>query len=91
MVSEMKKKQLHEAHELEQAERKALLESAQNLQDKLTGLDFPSAEPSGMPCASFREAITVCYKKYGKDNPLACASAVEAYAECAKQLTSISD
>lgn len=91
MFSEVKKAQLKEAHELEQAERLALVKSGKVLEDKLAKLNFPTKGPRTLPCASFRDAITVCYKVNGKDNPLACVAQVEAFTECAKQLSRINN
>lgn len=92
MFREVKEAQLKETHELEQAERSALEESGRKLQDKLTALNFPVNTSSAevQPCGSFRDAITVCYRVNGKDNPLACVAEVEAFTECAKQLSRIS-
>lgn len=90
MISEIKKAQLQEALEMEQAEREAVLETGKALQEKLASLNFTGKSPSAMPCASFRDDITVCYKVNGKDNPLACVAQVEAFTECAKQLSKLS-
>lgn len=92
MFREVKEAQLKEVHELEQAERIAIEESGKKLQGKLSALNFPTntSSAAAQPCASFRDAITVCYKVNGKDNPLACVAEVEAFTECAKQLSRIS-
>lgn len=92
MFREIKEAQLKDVHELEEAERSALVESGKKLQEKLRGLNFPGNTSSAAthPCASFRDAITVCYRVNGKDNPLACVAEVEAFTECAKQLSRIS-
>lgn len=90
MYRELKEAQVKQVHQLEQAERLAVLSSAQLLDDKLSSLNFPlNASTPVKPCATFRDAITQCYKANGKDNPLACAGQVEAFSECAKQLTRI--
>lgn len=84
----MKEAQLKEVHELEQTHRRAVLESAKQLEERLGQLNFPTKSSVTMkPCATFREAITTCYKANGKDNPLACTGEVEAFTECAKQLS----
>lgn len=91
LYREVKEAHLKEAHELEQTHRLAVLDSAKQLEEKLDQLNFPT-DPSVLvkPCATFREAITTCYKANGKDNPLACAGEVEAFTECAKQLSRLS-
>lgn len=92
MFREVKEAQLKDAHELEQAERIALEESGRKLQEKLSALNFPanSSSETSKPCGELREAITVCYRVNGKDNPLACLADVEAFTECARQLSRIS-
>lgn len=92
MFRDMKEAQLREAHELEQAEQIAIEESGKKLQESLSALNFPSDSSSeqSQPCAAFREAITLCYRVNGKDNPLACLADVEAFTECARQLSRIS-
>ncbi|KAI0560039.1 hypothetical protein FGB62_127g13 [Gracilaria domingensis] len=92
MLREMKDSQLKEADEREQKAREALTSSVTALDKKLNDLNFPSgASETFKPCAAFRERITTCYKVNGKDNPLACAGEVEAFSECAKQLSRISN
>ena len=69
----------------------AISRSAKEMHKKLNTLNFnsKSVPESALPCASLRRAVTTCYRVNGKDNPLACAGEVEAFAECAKQLTRI--
>lgn len=79
---------MREAHELEQTHRLAVLDSAKQLEERLEQLNFPTkSSATAKPCATFREAITTCYKANGKENPSACADEVEAFTECAKQLS----
>lgn len=93
MLQEVKKDQLKELHEREQAMNVAVSRSATELEDKLNALNFPktSAGNSPKPCASFRTALTTCYRVNGKENPLACAGEVEAFTECAKLLSRTSN
>ncbi|CAN8061763.1 unnamed protein product [Agarophyton chilense] len=92
MLREIKELQLREADEREQKAREALSNSVTTLDKKLNSLNFPNGpSETQKPCAAFRDRITTCYKVNGKENPLACAGEVEAFSECAKQLSRISD
>lgn len=92
MMRNLKQEQIKEADKRQKYEEEAMLESGKRLQEKMLALNYPSPGEGGAtkPCASFRDAITYCYK-VNKDNPLACAGAVEAFTECAKQLSRISN
>jgi len=92
MFRGLKEEQVKEAYQREQTEQMALLESSEKLRAKLDSLHIPVDQPEDTekPCASFREAIATCYRVNGKSNPLACVSDVEAFTECAKQLSKIS-
>lgn len=92
LLRRVKEEAVKEAYEREQTEHTALAEHAQQLRAKLVALNVPLDEPDapGKPCASFRDAILACYKVNGKSNPLACVGDVEAFTECAKQLSRIS-
>lgn len=90
LYREVKASQEREAHEIEQTHRLAAVESAKKIEAKLSSLNVISAsDVAAKPCAVFRSAITACYKQNGKENPLACAAEVEAFTECAKQLSRI--
>lgn len=91
MLQKIKEQQLKEAYEKEQAARSAVMETSNALKEKLASLNFPSGSPpdSEQPCAKYRDAVTHCYRVNGKDNPLACTGSVEAFAECAKQLSKV--
>lgn len=92
MLKSLKQQQVKEAYEREQKAELALVESGEKLQEKLRSFGYPS-NVSGRapePCENFRNAIATCYRVNGKDNPLACAGEVEAFTECAKQLSKVS-
>lgn len=92
LIREMKELQLKEADEREKQSQEVLNQSVNALDKKLRSLHFPDGTATATkPCASFRERITACYKVNGKDNPLACAGEVEAFSECARQLSRISN
>lgn len=93
LLRRLKEEQLNDARAREDAAKLALKERGKELQEKLNALNFPhgSASDGRRPCESFREAITTCYRANGKENPLACTGEVEAFAECARQLSKISN
>lgn len=91
MLREMREGLLNEAKDRELRAHQVLAESVDKLQARLTTINFPDGKSNQgpQPCADFRERITTCYKVNGKDNPLACAGEVEAFTECARQLSRI--
>ena len=45
--------------------------------------------PAELPCAELRKATLQCYQGPGAANPAACASQVDAFAACARNVSKI--